>query len=101
MTPALAQEAGSRFVPETADAYRRVRAEVSGMNREIDRVKSLTDSERAIIDLVAQGFKNAHIAARLCLVEGTVQKQLELIFKKLHVLDRFELIIYAYWQGLA
>jgi two-component system, NarL family, nitrate/nitrite response regulator NarL len=67
---------------------------------EEDAMAKLTDREREVIALVAEGLKNKQIADRLFISEITVRHHLTSIFKKLNVPDRLELLIFAYQKGL-
>lgn len=60
----------------------------------------LTDREREILQLLAQGQKNAEIAERLYLSPKTVRNHVSTIFSKLHVADRAEAIVRAREAGL-
>jgi DNA-binding NarL/FixJ family response regulator len=60
----------------------------------------LTDREREILDLVAQGYNNPEIADRLVLSPKTVRNHVSNIFSKLHVTDRAQAIIRARDAGL-
>jgi DNA-binding NarL/FixJ family response regulator len=60
----------------------------------------LTDREREILDLVAQGYNNPEIAGRLVLSPKTVRNHVSNIFSKLHVTDRAQAIIRARDAGL-
>jgi DNA-binding NarL/FixJ family response regulator len=60
----------------------------------------LSDREREILGLIAQGYKNAEIADRLVLSEKTVRNHISNIFSKLQVADRAEAIIRAREAGL-
>jgi DNA-binding NarL/FixJ family response regulator len=60
----------------------------------------LTDREREILDLAAQGLNNRSIASRLYLSEKTVRNNISTIFNKLHVLDRAQAIVRARNAGL-
>jgi DNA-binding NarL/FixJ family response regulator len=64
-------------------------------------ISSLTDSEREILKLTALGMKDRHIATRLRLRETAVANSLQSVSRKLACQDRLELIVFAYWQGLA
>ncbi len=55
----------------------------------------LSDREREVVALVAQGFKNKEIAERIFLSEQTVKNHMHNIFNKLGVSDRLELALYA------
>jgi DNA-binding NarL/FixJ family response regulator len=60
----------------------------------------LTDREREILDLIAQGRSNAEIAARLFLSPKTVRNHVSNVFNKLQVADRTEAAIRARTAGL-
>jgi DNA-binding NarL/FixJ family response regulator len=62
---------------------------------------SLTDREREVIQLVGKGLKNKQVADALFISDITVHHHLTSIYAKLEVADRFELLIYAYRNGLA
>lgn len=55
----------------------------------------LSEREREIVQLVAQGFRNREIGERLFISEQTVKNHLHNIFDKLGVSDRLELALYA------
>ena len=65
------------------------------------QIASLTRRERDIIKLVSRGYKNKLVAQHLAISDVTVRHHLTSIFSKLALTDRFELIIYAYKNGLA
>jgi len=60
----------------------------------------LSDREREILDLIAQGHKNPDIAALLVLSPKTVRNHVTNILSKLQVADRSEAIIRAREAGL-
>jgi DNA-binding NarL/FixJ family response regulator len=60
----------------------------------------LSDREREILALLAQGDKNAEIAERLVLSPKTVRNHVSNILSKLHVADRTEAILRARESGL-
>jgi DNA-binding NarL/FixJ family response regulator len=60
----------------------------------------LTDREREVLELVAQGRANAAIAARLSLSEKTVRNHVSNILTKLQVADRAQAIVQARDAGL-
>jgi two-component system, NarL family, nitrate/nitrite response regulator NarL len=55
----------------------------------------LSNREREIVGLVAQGHKNKEMAEKLFISEQTVKNHLHNIFGKLGVSDRLELALYA------
>jgi DNA-binding NarL/FixJ family response regulator len=60
----------------------------------------LSQREREIVALVAQGYKNKEMAEKLFISEQTVKNHLHNIFDKLGVSDRLELALYAIHKGL-
>lgn len=60
----------------------------------------LTDRERHVLDLIAQGNSNQAIAQSLVLSPKTVRNHVSNIFAKLQVADRAEAIVQAREAGL-
>jgi DNA-binding NarL/FixJ family response regulator len=60
----------------------------------------LSNREREIVILVAQGHKNKEMADKLFISEQTVKNHLHNIFDKLGVSDRLELALYAIHNGI-
>jgi DNA-binding NarL/FixJ family response regulator len=60
----------------------------------------LTDREREVLDLVAQGRANTAIATRLGLSQKTVRNHVSNILTKLQVADRAQAIVQARDAGL-
>ena len=60
----------------------------------------LTERERDVLDLVAQGLTNGQIARRLSISEKTVRNHVSNIFTKLAVADRTQAVIRAREGGL-
>src|SRR3954454_23329108 len=69
------------------------------LTRERER-SPLSQREREIVALVAQGFKNKEIAEKMFISEQTVKNHLHNIFDKLGVSDRLELALYAIHNNL-
>lgn len=60
----------------------------------------LSEREREILALVAQGLSNKEIAGRLFISENTVRNHLRNILEKLHVHSRVEAAVFAVQHGL-
>jgi DNA-binding NarL/FixJ family response regulator len=60
----------------------------------------LTDRERGVLDLLAQGLPNSQIARRLVISEKTVRNHVSNIFTKLAVADRAQAVVRAREGGL-
>ena len=60
----------------------------------------LTDREREVLALVAEGLSNDEIAARLFLSPLTSKTHVSRIMTKLNARDRAQLVVIAYESGL-
>jgi DNA-binding NarL/FixJ family response regulator len=60
----------------------------------------LTERERAVLELLAQGRTNAEIGQELHLSESTVKKHVHDMLEKLHLASRVEMALYAARSGL-
>ncbi len=69
--------------------------------RDCDRNRSLlSQREREIVALVAQGFKNKEMAEKMFISEQTEKNHLHNIFDKLGVSDRLELALYGIHKNI-
>ena len=90
---------------ELIDAIHEVKQGGAPMSREIARkviasfrepatsaseVEGLSPREREILELLANGYPNKEIAARVGLTDGTVRWHLRHVYNKLHVRSRME-----------
>ncbi|WP_159723069.1 response regulator [Enterococcus sp. CSURQ0835] len=82
--------------PEVTD---KVMAQLSGRNRHILH-DELTNREREILLLIAQGMSNQEIADELFITLKTVKTHVSNILAKLEVEDRTQAAIYAFKHGL-
>jgi DNA-binding NarL/FixJ family response regulator len=72
----------------------------SPRGEDVSLLNRLTQREREVFELMAQGLSNSEIAERLFLTEGTVKTHVNHIFEKLEVRDRTQAVIFAYDVGL-
>lgn len=101
-------DAGASVADVAADAElvvvareRRGGSRVRGVfDRETASAPVLTPREREILALLADGFGNKQIAARLGISTNTVKTHLELLFDKLDVSTRTEAVTAAARMGL-
>jgi DNA-binding NarL/FixJ family response regulator len=59
----------------------------------------LSDRQREIVRLIAEGFSNREIASKVYLSENTVKSHVQEIFRKLHVRNRVEAALRASQEG--
>jgi DNA-binding NarL/FixJ family response regulator len=85
--PAATQRLLDRFTPPPSDTA-------------ATKVDQLTDREREILKLIAQGRSNAELAHQLYVSEATIKTHVSAILRKLAVRDRVQAVIAAYEAGL-
>jgi DNA-binding NarL/FixJ family response regulator len=68
---------------------------------ELDRLDLLTDREREVFELLAQGLDRGSIAQRLFISMGTVRSHLQSVFRKLEVHSQAEAVAFAARCGLS
>src|SRR4051794_38215932 len=83
-------------VARSGEATPRVRA----LSRDVANDVMLSNREREILALLADGLGNKQIAARLGISANTVKTHLELLFEKLEVSSRAEAVATGVKRGL-
>jgi len=68
--------------------------------RSVPDLASLTEREREVMALVAEGLSNDEIAERLVVSPATAKTHVSRAMVKLHARDRAQLVVYAYESGL-
>jgi two-component system, NarL family, response regulator DevR len=76
-------------------ATARVLARLRAPRAEDDKIAPLTDQERKLLDLLAEGLTNREIAARMFLAEKTVKNYVSNLLTKMGMARRTEAAVYA------
>jgi DNA-binding NarL/FixJ family response regulator len=100
-TIAEVAEGRAIFGPAIAARLTRFFRQIEATPRRADIVfPDLTDREREVLELIAQGADNQHISDSLVISLKTVSNHISSIFNKLQVADRANAIIKARQAGL-
>ena len=91
LDPRIAAVVGQSETPTNND-------EVLAVKRSADRL-ALSGREREVIALIAQGYTNPQIAAKLFISGQTVKNHLHHIYRKTGLENRAELVIHAIHNG--
>jgi DNA-binding NarL/FixJ family response regulator len=69
-------------------AFRRLVEETRSTHQSLNKLSALTDREREVLNLLAEGLTNKEIAEKLFVTTNTVKRHLKAIFEKLDVHTR-------------
>lgn len=84
------------FTPEIAEiVFNRVYSEKASPNAGGDSAADLTQREREIVQLLAEGKSNKEVAALLSISERTVETHRATVMKKLHLNSMVDLVRFA------
>lgn len=90
IAPSATRRLLAQVVPALPDVAARERA-----------LDVLTERERDVVALLADGMSNAELGARLFLSEATVKTHVGRVLSKLGLRDRVQVVVWAYRNGLA
>jgi NarL family two-component system response regulator LiaR len=82
------------------DIARKMLTTFEGIRSNTEITPNLTERELQVIMALAQGKSNKEIARDLDISEKTVRNHASNIYKKLHIFDRTQAVIYAIREGL-
>jgi two-component system response regulator NreC len=87
LSPELAERAIDAYVRQTQETT-------------LDRYETLTDREREVLHLAAEGLTNTEVAARLSLSPRTIENHRANMMRKLGLHNQTELVRYAIKRGI-
>ena len=93
LAPSVTRRLLDEFAKATAPGARPTEVR----DRDLDR---LTDREREVLILIAQGLSNREIADQLYISESTAKTHVKRILMKLNLRDRVHAVVLAYERGL-
>jgi NarL family two-component system response regulator LiaR len=100
LADAIRKAAGGEVVMHPHIAARVVQELDGASHPDMASFAQLSEREREVLCLIAEGLSNAAIAERLVLSEKTVKSHVRNILGKLHLVDRTQAAIFAWRQGL-
>ncbi len=82
------------------DIAKKTMTTFEGIRSSTELAPSLTERELEVIKALAQGKSNKEIARDLGISEKTIRNHASNIYRKLHIFDRTQAVIYAVRRGL-
>jgi DNA-binding NarL/FixJ family response regulator len=100
LSPSVTRRLIASLASQAPSASRASTATSAAVTKAANDLARLTEREREVLALVAQGLSNEEIAARLYLSPLTTKTHVSHIMTKLAVRDRAQLVVLAYESGL-
>jgi DNA-binding NarL/FixJ family response regulator len=82
------------------DIAKKMLTTFEGIRSDTEFAPGLTERELEVVKALAHGKSNKEIAHSLGISEKTVRNHTSNIYKKLHIFDRTQAVIYAIRRGL-
>jgi len=92
--------AGGRYVSEPLSAHPIATWLHWAQSRPLDTYETLTDREREVLQLVAEGYSSSAIATRLSISPRTVEAHRASIMRKMHFSNLLDVVLYAIARGI-
>ena len=99
VSPRVTRRLLEEYAQQLPDGDAAVDADADRASR-YPQLSSLTEREREVLAVVAQGLSNTEIAASLFVSETTVKSHVGRILAKLGLRDRVQIVVLAYESGL-
>jgi DNA-binding NarL/FixJ family response regulator len=102
LAPSITRRLITRFAATAPSAVSGPDIDAAGPRPRVvlDLHERITDREREVLLLVAEGLSNCEIGARLHITSGTVKTHVAHLLTKLDARDRVQLVILAFRTGL-
>lgn len=101
LSPAVTRRVIEGFAQASTEQTTAIEASAAHTTAPGADYEQLTEREREVLQLVAQGLSNQEIASELFVGEATVKSHVSKVLQKLTLRDRIQAVIYTYEHGLA
>lgn len=100
LADAVRKAARGEAVMHPSVAARLVKEVEGGSRQNVALSTLLSEREREVLLLIAEGLSNGEIAVRLVISEKTVKSHVRNILSKLHLVDRTQAAVFAWREGI-
>jgi DNA-binding NarL/FixJ family response regulator len=100
LADAVRKAACGEAVMHPSVAARLVKEVEGGSRQNVALSTLLSEREREVLLLIAEGLSNGEIAVRLVISEKTVKSHVRNILSKLHLVDRTQAAVFAWREGI-